>query len=113
MQMNELKQRIDKVEECTDQAKHSLQSGSASTELAQCVQQMHQQAHQLQQACSQQNQQQMGQDSLRQQVEQLEQLGDRAMQACRRAGNVDPQMQQSVQRAHDEISSLKKQMQMG
>ena len=38
---------------------------------------------------------------------------DRAMQACRNAGNsVDPQLQQAVQRAHGEISSLKKQMQM-
>ena len=44
---------------------------------------------------------------------QLEQAGDRALQACRKAGNVDQRVQQAVQRAHDEASSLKKQMQMG
>jgi len=46
-------------------------------------------------------------------VSQLEQSGDRAKQACRSGGNVDPQTQQAVQRAHDEISNLKKQIQMG
>jgi hypothetical protein len=34
------------------------------------------------------------------------------MQACRTGGNIDPQTQQAVQRAHDEISNLKKQLQM-
>ena len=113
MQMNDLKQRIDRVEECTDEAKQCLQSGSVPQDLSQCVQQMHQQAHQVQQQCDSQQQSQMGQDSLRQPVAQLEQTADRAMQACRSAGNsVDPQLQQAVQRAHQEISSLKKQMQM-
>ena len=41
---------------------------------------------------------------------QLEETADRAMQACRSAGNVDPQLQQAVQRAHAEASSLKKEM---
>ena len=44
---------------------------------------------------------------------QLEQAGDRAMKACRSAGNVDPGVQQAVQRAHEEASNLKKQIQMG
>ena len=51
---------------------------------------------------------------MRSTVMQMEQTGDRAMQVCRSAGNsVDQKTQQAVQRAHDEISSLKKQMQMG
>ena len=44
---------------------------------------------------------------------QLEQAGDRAMKALRNSGNVDPRVQQAVQRAHDEASDLKKQLQMG
>lgn len=116
MQGNQLKQRVDRIEECADDAKQAVSSGSATPELRQCVNDLHQQARQLQQACSnagQQQQQQMGQDSgLRQQVAQLEQTADRAMQACRQAGNqVDPQTQQAVQRAHQEISSVKQQMQ--
>jgi hypothetical protein len=50
---------------------------------------------------------------VREAVMQLEQAGDRAMQACRQAGSVDAKLQQAVQRAHAEASNLKKQVQMG
>jgi hypothetical protein len=112
MQMNEVKQRIDRIEQCTDEARQAVQSASAPPTLKQSVEQMHQQAHQAQQACSTQQQQQADDGSVRQTVAQLEQSGDRAMQACRQAGNVPPQVQQAVQRAHDEISHLKREMQM-
>lgn len=112
MQMSEVKQRIDRVEECVDEAERAVQSGSVPNDLRQSVDQMHQQARQAQQACS--SQQQQGDESrLRDVVQQLEQAGDRAMQACRNAGNVDPKVQQAVQRAHEEASNLKKQLQMG
>lgn len=112
MQASEMKQRIDRVEQCADEAERAVQAGSVSGELRQSVDAMHQQARQAQQACSSQ-QQQGDQSQLRQVVMQLEQAGDRAMQACRNAGNVDPKVQQAVQRAHDEASSLKKELQMG
>ena len=112
MQVNEIKQRIDRVEQCADEAERAVQAGSVPNELRQSVDQMHQQARQAQQACSSQ-QQQGDQSQLRQAVMQLEQAGDRAMQACRKAGNVDPQVQQAIQRAHEEASNLKKQIQMG
>jgi flagellar hook-basal body complex protein FliE len=115
MQLSEVKQRIDRVEQCADEAERAIQTGSVSSELRQSVDAMHQQARQAQQACdSQQQQQQQGDQSrLRDVVMQLEQAGDRAMQACRNAGNVDPRVQQAVQQAHDEASKLKKQLQMG
>ena len=112
MQMSEVKQRIDQVEQCADEAERAIQSGSVSSELRQSVDAMHQQARQAQQACS--SQQQQGDESqLREVVMQLEQAGDRAMKACRDAGNVDQRVQQAIQRAHDEASNLKKQLQMG
>lgn len=112
MQADQLKQRIDKIEECADQAKRAVQAGSVPQDLRQAVDQLHQQARQAKQQAggAQAGQQQQG---LEQAVVQMEQTGDQAMQACRKAGNVDPQTQQAVQRAHDEISSLKKQIQMG
>lgn len=114
MQMNEVKQRVDRIEQCTDEAKQAVQSASAPADLKQCVEQMHQQAHQMQQACGSASGQQQGDmGTMKQTVAQLEQTGDRAMQACRQAGNVPQQVQQAVQRAHDEISHLKKEMQMG
>lgn len=111
MQASELKQRIDRVEQCADQAERAMQAGSVQAELRQSVDAMHQQARQAQQACA--SGQQQGDQGLRDVVNQLEQASDRAMQACRNAGNVDPKLQQAVQSAHDEASSLKKQMQMG
>jgi vacuolar-type H+-ATPase subunit H len=111
MQADQLKQSIKRIEECADEAKRAVQAGSAPQELRQCVDTLHEQARQAQQQMG--SSQQQGQDSIRSTVMQMEQAGDRAVQACRSAGNVDPQTQQAVQRAHDEISSLKKQIQMG
>jgi hypothetical protein len=111
MQADQLKQRMDKIEECTDEAKRAVQAGSAPAELRQVVGSLHDQARQAQQAAG--DSQQMGEDGLRNTVMQLEQTGDRAVQVCRSSGtSVDQKTQQAVQRAHDEISSLKKQMQM-
>lgn len=111
MQAEQMKQRLDRIEECADEARRAVQTGSVPQELRQCVDTLHQQARQAQQQVG--SQQQMGQQGLRDTVMQMEQTGDRAMQACRSAGNsVDPQTQQAVQRAHDEISNLKKQVQM-
>jgi hypothetical protein len=112
MQISEVKQRIDRVEQCADEAERAIQAGSVTGDLRQSVDAMHQQARQAQQECSSQ-QQQGDQSRLRDVVQQLEQAGDRAMQACRNAGNVDPKVQQAVQRAHEEASNLKKQLQMG
>lgn len=111
MQASELKQRIDRVEQCADQAERAMQAGSVQADLRQSVDAMHQQARQAQQACA--SGQQQGDQGLRDVVNQLEQASDRAMQACRNAGNVDPKLQQALQSAHDEASSLKRQMQMG
>lgn len=112
MQSSEIKQCIDRVEQCADQAQRAVQAQSVQGELRQCVDTMHKQARQAQQECSSQ-QQQGDQSSLREAVNQLEQAGDRAMQACKNAGNVDPQVQQAIERAHQEASNLKKQIQMG
>ena len=116
MQGEQLKQGIQRIEECADEAKRAVEQGSASSELRQCVNTLHEQARQAQQQAQSQGQgqQQAGQEGLRNAVLQMEQTGDRAMQACRSAGDsVDPQTQQAVKRAHDEISGLKKQIQMG
>lgn len=112
MQATDLKQRIDRVEQCVDEAERAIQAGSVQGELRQSVDAMHQQARQAQQACGS-GQQQGDQTRLRDVVNQLEQASDRAMQACRNAGSVDPKLQQALQSAHDEASSLKKQLQMG
>ena len=112
MQANQLKQSIDSIEQCADQAKRAC--GSAPGDLKQSVEQLHQQARQVQQAAGSGSSQQQGDSSqLREPVMQLEAAADRAMQACRSAGNVDPQLKDAIQRAHQQASQLKKQVQMG
>ena len=116
MQANDIKQSIDSIEECADEAKRA--STSAPSDLRQSVEQLHQQARQAQQACSTGSgggsQQQGGNASqLREPVMQHEQAAARAMQACRNAGSVDPQLKEAIQRAHQQASSLKMQVQMG
>lgn len=137
MQADQWKQSIQRIEECADEAKRQVQQGSVPDDVRQNVLSLHDQAKQAQQQLQSSQQQQggqgqrqsgqqqgqgqqlqgqqdQGQDQLRQAVMQMEQCGDRAMQACRKAGSsIDPQTQQSIQRLHDEVSSLKKQIQMG
>ena len=110
MQMNDVKQRIDRVEQCADDAEQAMRGGQVSGDLRQSIDQMHAQARQAQQAA----QAQQGDASrMREPVAQLEQATDRAMDACRKASNVDPKLQQAIQKAHQEASSLKKEIQMG
>lgn len=104
MQDQDLKQRIDRLEQCADDAKRACQSANqAPQELKDAVMQLHEQASAAKKSSA-------GQDSLKQDLIQLESTADRAMQACRSAGNVDPQLQQAVQKAHAEASSLKKEL---
>lgn len=112
MQAEQMKERINRIEECADQAKQAVQQGSVPDELRQSVNSLHQQASQAKHEAA--SSQQMGQDSFKQRVMQMEQMGDRAMQACRNSGNsVDQRTQQAVKQAHDAISNLKHEMQMG
>ena len=102
MQAEQMKQRIAQLEQCADDAKRAVQSGNAPDDLRQCVQSFHQQASQAK------HQPQMNDGTMRDTIVQLEQLADRAMDACRKAGNtVDGATQQAVKRMHEEASSLK------
>jgi hypothetical protein len=108
MNTQDITQCIDRVEQCADDAKRAMQSGSAPQDLKQCIMDLHQQASRAKHNGS------GDEPTLRQTVMQLEQAADRAMQACRQAGgSVDPQTQQAVQSAHDELSRAKKQLQAG
>ena len=109
MQQEQLKQRIERLEQSADQAKQACQkAGNVPEDLKQCVMALHEQASATKHAT--QGQESATPDSLRKDIVQLEETADRTMQACRNAGNVDPQLQQAVQRAHAEASSLKKEL---
>ena len=43
-------------------------------------------------------------------IDELEQLGDRAKDACEQSGNIDSELRDAVMQAHRELSSLKHQL---
>lgn len=108
MNAQELKQRIDRIEDLVDEAKDALQVGSAPQSLQQAVESLHQQAREAKHSNA------MDEGLLRQAALRIEQAADQAKDACAQAGNaVDPQAQQAVLRAHEEASRLKKEIEAG
>jgi hypothetical protein len=107
MQMNQVQQRMNQIEQSADQAMSATRGANAPDDLRQSVDELHRKARAARDLCGQGS---ADENQLVRTVDDLEQCGDRAMQACRKAGNVDPQVSSAVQRAHDEISDLKKQL---
>lgn len=107
MQMNEIRQRISTVEQSIQRAAQACrQDNSAPQQLQDSIKQLDQQ-------CSQGKQMMQGaqdESQLRQYVEKLESLGDRAKQACEQSSNVSQELKSAVKEAHDELSNLKHQL---
>jgi hypothetical protein len=107
--MDQVKSSLERIEQCTDRAVATMrQSNSqAPDELCRIVDDMHAQAREVRNMAQQSSDQQQ----LAGTIDRLEQTGDRAKQACQRAGSsVSTQLQSAVIEAHDQISSLKKQL---
>jgi chromosome segregation ATPase len=106
LQANEIQQRFSNIQQSIQQASQACRSGSNVPEdLKQCIQQLDNESSNAQQVMQSQDQQQILQC-----VDNLEQLGDRARDACQQSQNVDGQLKQAVMQAHDELSDLKRQM---
>jgi methyl-accepting chemotaxis protein len=106
MQTSEIQQRFQQIEQTIHQAAQACQAaGNVPTDLKSCVQELDQKSGQARQTMQSQDENQ-----LRQCVDDLEQIGDRAKDACERAGNVDTTVKNAVMQAHRELSDLKHQM---
>lgn len=101
-----LKKSIDQIEECVDEAKRALQATQAPDAVRDCVESLHEQARRVRQDGSSFDEDSQMQGA----VMELEKEADRALEACRNASNLQPQMLAALQRAHDEVSRLKKQL---
>jgi hypothetical protein len=109
MQMNQVQDSLKRIEQCTDQAASAMQNATSQPpeELRRCIDDMHAQAREVRDMA----QQSTDQNQLTSRIDQLEAMGDQAKRACQKAGSsVDPQLQSAVMQAHDQISSLKKQL---
>lgn len=105
MQGNELKSRIETLEQCADDAMQACRSGGqAPQELRRCLDEF----HKLARSARDRARQGAGEPQLVGAIDKIEETADRALQACRDAGdNIDPDLQQAVKRAHAEASRLK------
>jgi methyl-accepting chemotaxis protein len=106
MQSSEINQRFTQIERNINQAAQACQSdNSVPQELRDYVRQLDQQSDQAKQALQSQDE-----NRIRQSVDDLEQLGDRAEKACQRAGNVKDEIKNAVKQAHSALSDLKQQL---
>jgi gluconate kinase len=107
MQPNEIRQRFNEVENTIHHAAECCQSAKGvPMDLKDRVQQLDQKATQARQTI----QQSQDQNQIVQCVDDLEQMGDRARDACEQAGNVDGELKTAVMQAHQELSNLKHQL---
>jgi hypothetical protein len=106
MQANELQQRFSHVESMIHEAAQRCESTqSVPMELKNCMQQLDQRMDQARGMMKSQDEQQIVQC-----VDDLEQLGDRAKDACESAPMVDSELRDVVMQAHRELSDLKHQL---
>lgn len=106
MQTSEIRQRFQHIEQTIHQAAQACQqAGTIPNDLKSCIQELDQKSEQARQSMQSQDEGRM-----RQVVDDLEQIGDRAKDACERAGNVDNSVKNAVMQAHRELSDLKHQM---
>jgi uncharacterized protein Yka (UPF0111/DUF47 family) len=107
MQAEQIRQCMDKIEQCADDAKRAVkQASNVPEDVKRCVEALHQQASKAK------HQPMMDDAMMRDTVMQLEEKADEAMRACREAdASLDPQVKDAVKRAHAELSRAKHDMQ--
>ncbi|RZI39911.1 hypothetical protein EGT07_26385 [Herbaspirillum sp. HC18] len=108
MQANELQQRLVHVENTVHDAARRCESAQAvPMDIKNCMHELDQKIGQARNMM-QSNQ---GEEKLRQYVDDLEELGDRAKDACEHSkGNVDAELKNAIMQAHRELSDLKHQL---
>lgn len=106
LQSNEIQQRFSHIQQTIQQASQACQSSSnVPSDLQSCIKQLDSESNNAQQVMQSQDEQQIIQC-----VDNLEQLGDRARDACQQSQNVNGQLRQAVMQAHSELSDLKRQL---
>lgn len=106
MRANELQQRFSQVEKTIHQVAQRCQSAtSVPMDLKDSIQQLDQRTMQAKDMMQSQDE-----NEIRQCIDELEQMGDRARDACEHSGSVDNELRSAVMQAHRELSELKHQL---
>jgi hypothetical protein len=106
LQASEIQKRFSHLQQTISEASRACHSGqSIPQDLVDCVEQLDKQCKSAKSVMSSQDQGRM-----RQCVDDLESMGDRAKRACQSAGGLDANVKQAVTSLHSELSELKRQM---
>ena len=107
MQSSQIKQQFDQVERSVQQAARACAANSnVPQDLKQCITQLDQQTSEAKPVMQSQDQGRM-----RECVDELEELGDRAKMACQQSGSsVNDELKSAVMQAHSGLSTLKHQL---
>ena len=108
MQANEVQQRVSQIKQTIQQASQACDSAgdSVSGNIKSSIEQLGQRSDQATKTLKQSS----DEASIRQCVDELEQLGDQAKVACESAVNVNQKVKDAVIKAHQELSQLKHQV---
>jgi phage shock protein A len=106
MQSNEIQQQYNQAETAIRHAAQRCEStASVPMDLKSCIQQLDQQSSKAREAIQSEDE-----DRIRQCIDEMEELGDKAKAACENGMQVDAQLRESVMQAHERLSNLKHQL---
>ncbi len=106
LQTSEIQKRFSHLQQTIGAASRTLHADkSVPQDLMDCMDELDKECQSAQQAMGSQDQNRM-----RQCIDDMELLGDRAEQACKQAGSLDGKVKQAVSSMHDELSDFKKKM---
>lgn len=108
MQANEVQQRVSQIKQTISKASQACDSAGESVpaDLKKSIQQLGKRSDQASETLKQSS----DEESIRQCVDELEELGDQAKTACENSANVDQNLKDAVMKAHQELSQLKHQV---
>lgn len=107
MQVNEIKQRFNRFEQCVDKAMQACQHDSnVSPQLADNIKDLDREVHAVHDQVLNAKQE----SDVIACIDRLEEMGDHAKDACQSASNISQQTQSAVMDLHREISTLKHQL---
>lgn len=107
MQLNEVRQKVQHLEQTIGRAVQACKSDASVPEpIKRSMSELDQQAHQAEQLL----QSNPDENRIRQCIDDLESISDRARNACEQTGSVKPEIRDAVKQAHSELSQLKRQL---
>lgn len=104
---NELQMRLSQVQKSVEfAAGRCSQTGSVPMDIKDSLEQLDQRTNEIEKV----KQHMEDEQQVRQCIDELEELSDRAKDACEQYGNVDPALRDAIMQAHRDLSDLKRQL---